>query len=471
MKNTIEAIKYGAEVLNVSLGKLFDLIESSKGYEGDNYQRWLANEIIKIAEKDGVGFSQLLVKRFSIISSIMEGGEMTIRPVWLKDFIEYCSDGKIIPINFPQFGEEAEDLDWESGQMDSLAETPFADSIKEILEDEEKHVIVARLSDEACEKGSELVYLAKSWGIPVKTQGAALLYRMVNYVEMSDIDTNNFSFVFLAPGSFLWNPDNADVINHFLKYFTYTGYAVNATDLFELPFGDGRYVFCKCTLRSGSQKDGFYLKTKYVGVDGVIAERPNSLRYSRSSKTLLSVLKNPVNRSYEEWGILNIPYGQVSSCYMSYEKECEDYIVVSKEILKKSIIYFALSQSLGAIGLSTDVLQPITGNPDYDKLFYNSLLLFLFDVNARYDGIGKLDFRDPLFSKMLDDGGVYYSYEAKELYDVCKSITSKSSADTLLAESFQGIRKHLNDSYLNEAYMSALVNLKDYIKTLYRGME
>lgn len=470
MKNTIDAIKYGAEVLNVSLGKLFDLIESSKGYEGDNYQRWLANEIIKIAEKDGVGFSQLLVKRFSIISSIMEGGEMTIRTVWLEDFKNYCLDGTLISANFSQLGKEAEDIDWLGGQVDTLAETPFADSIKNILGDEERHVIAARLSDEACDKSSPLVYLAKSWGIPVKTQGAAMLYRMINYAEMSNLG-DDFSFVFLAPGSFLWNPDNAEVINHFLKYFTYTGYAVNATDLFDLPFGDGRYVFCKCNLRVGAIKDGFYLKTRYIGSDGNIEERSGSLRYSRSRKTLLSILKNPVNRSYAELGILNIPYGQASSCYLSYEKECDDYIIVSKETLKKSIVYFALSQSLGAIGLSTDVLQPVTGNPDYDKLFYNSLLLFLFDINARFDGVGKLDFRESLFSKMLDDGGVYYSYEAKELYDVCKSIISKSSVDTLLAESFQSMRKQLNDSYINEAYMSALVNLKDYIKTLYRGLE
>ena len=72
MKNTIDAIKYGLETLKVSPKELNSLIESSKGYDGDDYKRWLANEIIKIAEKDDVGYSQLLAKWFNLIQSIIE---------------------------------------------------------------------------------------------------------------------------------------------------------------------------------------------------------------------------------------------------------------------------------------------------------------------------------------------------------------------------------------------------------------
>ena len=57
MKNTREAIRYGIETLGVTPEEFFSLIESSNGYSGDDYGRWLANEIIKIAEKDNVGYS------------------------------------------------------------------------------------------------------------------------------------------------------------------------------------------------------------------------------------------------------------------------------------------------------------------------------------------------------------------------------------------------------------------------------
>ena len=47
MRNTKDAIKYGIETLKVLPEKMFNLIESSRDYDGDDYDRWLANEIIK----------------------------------------------------------------------------------------------------------------------------------------------------------------------------------------------------------------------------------------------------------------------------------------------------------------------------------------------------------------------------------------------------------------------------------------
>ena len=86
MKSTVEAVRYGIETLKVSPNEMFSLIESSQGYTGDDYKRWLANEIIKIAVKDGVGFSQLLVKKLAITSEIMENVDVSFKPEWLGVF-------------------------------------------------------------------------------------------------------------------------------------------------------------------------------------------------------------------------------------------------------------------------------------------------------------------------------------------------------------------------------------------------
>ena len=68
MKKTKSAVKYGMETLKLSPDELFKLIESSQGYDGSDYARWLAGKIISVAEEDGVQFSQLLVKKFNIIN-------------------------------------------------------------------------------------------------------------------------------------------------------------------------------------------------------------------------------------------------------------------------------------------------------------------------------------------------------------------------------------------------------------------
>ena len=72
MKVANEAIRYGIETLGVSPDEMFSLIESSNGYEGDDYKRWLASEIIKLVENSGMGYSQLLIKKFNIIQELMD---------------------------------------------------------------------------------------------------------------------------------------------------------------------------------------------------------------------------------------------------------------------------------------------------------------------------------------------------------------------------------------------------------------
>ena len=199
MKRTIEAVKYGIETLGISPNALFDLIKSSNGYDGDDYSRWLANEIIKIAEKDGVGYSQLLVKKFTIISSILDGVDVSIKKEWLDFFSSMLGvdSGSVMSINFDGIGTKfEEDVDWYS-DVDLMSEKFFSEgNLPENLmsnlrgDSEENFAIVAKLESDSCSKNSELFKSAKSVGVVCKNKGSMLLYRMCNLAEAWDLGAN-----------------------------------------------------------------------------------------------------------------------------------------------------------------------------------------------------------------------------------------------------------------------------------------
>lgn len=115
MRKTKSAIKYGMETLKLSSDELFKLIESSKDYVGSDYKRWLARKIIELAEKDGIGYSQLLVKKFNIINSIMEEVAETdsIKEEFL-DIFKSTLKGELYSNGFPYLGTELK-VDWGKG--------------------------------------------------------------------------------------------------------------------------------------------------------------------------------------------------------------------------------------------------------------------------------------------------------------------------------------------------------------------
>ena len=107
MKYTREAIRYGIETLGVTPDELFSLIESSEGYDGDDYRRWLAARIIEVAERDGVGFTQLLVKKFAITQSLAEEySDDGIKEEWLEYFNSVFSNFNVFSVGIEGIGSE-----------------------------------------------------------------------------------------------------------------------------------------------------------------------------------------------------------------------------------------------------------------------------------------------------------------------------------------------------------------------------
>ena len=126
MRKAKSAVMYGMETLRVSPDELFKLIESSQGYDGDDYNRWLAGRIIEVAEKDGVQFSQLLAKKFVIVNEILEevSDVQSIKEEFLDIFKSTLND-TLYSVDFEGLGEAVE-VDWFTGlDLDSENEKKY----------------------------------------------------------------------------------------------------------------------------------------------------------------------------------------------------------------------------------------------------------------------------------------------------------------------------------------------------------
>ena len=86
MKKTTQAIKYALEELHLTPDKLFQLIESAQGYTGDNYELWIANKIIEVADTEGMHFTELLDKKLKLLTSLRSDTDEGVSQV-VSDFI------------------------------------------------------------------------------------------------------------------------------------------------------------------------------------------------------------------------------------------------------------------------------------------------------------------------------------------------------------------------------------------------
>lgn len=514
MKNTKEAIRYGIETLKVSPEKMFSLIESSEGYDGEDYSRWLAAQIIKIAEKDGIGYTQLLVKKFSITQSLIEDySDNSIREEWLnylKEILEE-DDRSVYSVGLDVLGNTLEDIDWFNGiDLDEVngdfVNERLPDEVRDAFVEDNGFTLLCKLSSDTADKGSELYKEAKARGIVCKSEGALMMYRACSMISAFDSCTENFRFAFLASTGFLTDRDNADIIKYFLSYFNYYGFTVDASDLLESSFVSGGYVFVLCRPRTLGDcvQDGIVLPEAHLK-DGEV-EFGVERRYSKSDVDMLDyLLKNSKNTgelvpSYGEDGnIVIAPIGKADSLgYLVVDRYGgvvvkslpvigEVNLPITEDNLSQIVTFFSVVKSLEGFGLAKIIKEFITGHMDYKELFYNCLPLFLFDTGNKCmdNGItrlngnivrleNKLSIYSDIVSELLEKGEVYFSFESKQLLDICKGFLdflSNEENSSLVGKTFEEVRKESNNEELNRQYMFALNSLKDYVSTLYRKME
>lgn len=466
-----EAIRYGVETLGISAEKMFSLIESSNGYDGDDYQRWLADKIIKIAESDGVGYSQLLIKKFSIISSLMEEyatGDLK------ESFLGYLKgkylteDNKVFTLGIDWFNtDNLDEIDLFNG-IDFDFENSFffkecmPVGLQERFFNGEKVTMFCRLSSNQADKNSELYKEAKQQGILCKTEGSLLLYRLCRVLTAFEDDYKSLTFTFISDSEFLSNADNQDAIKYFLKYFKYSGFYVNACDMYEKSYIQGRYCIVDCVpaLITDEIQDGFVLPE--FNTSG------NELRFSNSEVDMYQIL------SKMETGLRLANPNSVLG-YLSLDKGSLQLgtsgvipIELNTQSYQEAITYYVLFKSLKGFGVSSAITGLVTGSSTFTELFYNCLPVFMLDTSSN---LNYFNLKEKL-GNLLEQGEVYYSFEAKNLLEIAKAIEGivlkdNSNNDITTFAELLEIAVQLNKDLYNQ-FLTAYERLKDYVSMLYR---
>lgn len=509
MKNTMDAIKYGLETMNITPKEMFNLIESSKGYDGDDYNRWLSNEIIKIAERDGVGYSQLLAKWFNIIGSITEEySDDSIKEYFENKILEMIKNTYVYTVGITgednTYGEKADEVDW-GNKVDLPFNYDFLDTIEmgEKITDNVGVTIFVKFNPKSpFKKSSDLVSDAKLNGVPIRNHDALMMYRMCTIVRALDDMCSNFKFVFMTDTKFLYSKDNEEIIKYFLSFFNYKGFVVNSKDLYTGSFTSEEYAICECSVRgiSDNVQNGFLLGKDFG--DGNLG---TIKRYSMGTSMLDTLYKGVddyaenvpmIDREYNVVGVckgVKNAYGYLckgvkdrNALLTCYPLKDTKYIAITDENLMKVIAYYGVTQSMDNSGMSVGISDIIDGHPDYDTLVSNCVPIFLFDVNSKFCDLGvvknksgkdvrlsnKFDLSESsIVTNLMDKSSVYFSYEAKELVDVCnKFIELSGGTGSKVKSTFEDIRGIVNNDSLNKIYFSNLSRCKDFVSSLYRNM-
>lgn len=510
MKNTIDAIKYGLETLKVSPKELNSLIESSKGYDGDDYKRWLANEIIKIAEKDDVGYSQLLAKWFNLIQSIIEEySDDSIKPCY-EDLIKKYIEGEVYTIGMSDdnpFGTELKDVEW-GNKVDLMFNTDFIDTLPENISNsikEDKNIsFFFKLNPKGVfKKNCDLVLDAKQNGISIKSYDAMILYRMCSIIRA--LDNMNLRFSIFTDTKFLYDKENTDIIKYLLMYFNYKGFVVDSQSLYEGSFTNEEYAICEFTPRGIDSivQDGIELPKLYD--DNGILKETKKRRYSEGSDMFNILLKkysadgieNKVPMVDDNMNVVGVckgnpnAYGYLCKCsgkeivVSTLPIENSEYIAITDENIDKIIAYYGVVVAMKGSGWSSEVKDIVDGHPDYNNLVGNCLPLFLFDISSKFCDMGilknksgkevhiknKFDMSSSLVEKLFDTYSIYFSYEAKELVNVCKGFVEYiNTIENIKGITFEQLRKEVNDDELNKKYLNSLYRCKEFVSSLYRGM-
>lgn len=477
MQRVKDAIRYGVETLSVSPDRLFSLIESSRDYSGDDYPRWLANQIIKISENEGVGFSQLLVKKFDIIRDLIEEveDESSIKEEcvsFIKNLIGL--EKRVFSINMEEVGENLDGIDWFSGIDYGLGARDFISKLPESLVEsaqESKELnLCCRLTNAKSSQKCDLFLDAKARGISCKSEGALYLYRACMLADVLGLQGSQVTLLFTADVDFFFHSENKEILNYFLECFTINGIVVSNSDFLVNSFISGKKAICMC-------------RSRVVDVNGLIPEMQNGISLEEgflegnefkpeSTKCYLagseSMLKSIHKQEESQFGFLCInSLGSVIQL-SSKQEEGMSCIPIGNKNLGNIIVYFGVVKSLEQFGMSRDIPTIADGHPKFEELLYNCLPLFLFDSDS------KLTMKDILEQGrlMAEHGEVFFSFEAKELFTICNDYLNhlKGLGEDIDGLCFKEISGKFYDDDLNEMYMQSLVRLKDQICSLYRSI-
>lgn len=440
MRKTKDIIKYMI-LQGKTPEEVFKLIESARDYRGNDQDLWLASEIIKTAESEGIGYSQLLVKKLEIILSLREESETSVNQDWLDFLVDnYIGTSNIYSVGCDYLGSPLEDIEWNRGidyNRDILGfSSQLPEGVLESLLNNQDLCIFAKLDDTSSDSKSDLCRDAKSIGITCNSNASLMVYRFITMARNLNLGSN-FKFAFTAPIDFLYNPSNKSLINWLLGYYNCSGFVVSSSFLYRGAFLDERYAFVVC------KPNGFAdVEQDCISLDTYLGDKPVNLRYTGSSmafRTYLSEAKP------EGTPMGYLVFDRFSNVSISGTKVNENDIPITESNFKDVVIYYGLCKSQGTTGIPLY----INGRKDIDSIFYNCLPIFLGVENTVNLG-SSLSSSSDFIHPYLDRGTPYFSYEAKELLDTLSYISCSSSGVPI-----EKALKELNRPDISEKYFNS----------------
>lgn len=518
MKYTKAAIRFGLKNLSVTPNRLKALIESSNEYDGEDYDRWLANQIIKIADKDGVPYTQLLAKWFNIMQSIVEDcADLSIKDIWLNKL--FCNGAYDYyygsETEDSRFGTQLADINWFNGS-DMMWNTEFLDNelpseFCESLHNCKPVNLFMQLGfgKDSCNiKGTSLYAEAKNAGILCSNEAALMLYRLASMAMALGVEGSvSLKVGLLMPASFFYKIENKDAINYFLNHFSYqpdNSFSINSMDLYNDAFTNEDIVFLCCVPRDTALQDGVVLSKKAC-TQSELEEDLGMFRYSPSTRSEYNRLSKYVETCTADGYALSADLKKMtlkgklnpqSYGYLCTNSSMRVPILATVPIVGTTSIpiipeniwdivaYYGIKASLHGTNCSTSINEFITGHSEYIELVHNCLPIFLFDVDTQFrayivKGDEVMNHFDLLkegegyiANGLINEAEIHFSYEAKELMEICRGFLKylQDVGEAMNGKTFDVVRKECNDNDLNKAYLTALMRCKDYISTQYRRM-
>ena len=513
MKKYVNAIKYALETLNISADTLFNLIETSKGYNDSSYDRWLSGKIIEMAEAEGVGFSQLLVKKFNILSELSEGRNVEIEQNYLDylDFeIKRLNDINDDASNGSEVSSESKiytyGLKSPSQNWGSLEEVDFFNQIDygtenlffiDSLPDELKTSILSGKSPFI----SDLSLDCKNRCINIKYDSSLCLYRMCLLYDT--FYWNNNGFIFVCPSSYLYS-EYSDIFRELMQRYKITGFST-----MEINRCLGEFIVGICEPLSDNSiitnRDYIVLQPSILDDRFNIKPVSEGLIYTRSSISMLQYIKENTSCEDKVYGedeeaesIVNVAQGNKKALgYMVEGVRGElilhrnpvakhRYLPIMLSNLEQIIAYYGLIKSNRANGVFTDIKIFITGHKDFIKLVANCLPIFLFDTSNKIKGFrftitnkegekvdkvmkNRLVFDSDLVKNLFEKYEVYFAFEAKEVVNIVKEYYSEFQKITDFVD-FNAVRKSVNNADMDRVYYNAMNNLKRYVSSSFTDL-
>lgn len=197
---TPQAIDFAMRTLKLSSDQLLYLVQSAEGFEGESpYDKWLAHQIIVLADDEGVPFSQIPLKWTGFLADIKSSFDKTsVIYSEVKDKLKKYIGTKSIGFggldSLPGL-EVQEDIDWFSA-LDlnafeaSFVEHNFESEVQSLIfenEDLTPWSIVGEVRSTKIRKTDLQGSLRLKGFQPSNVEGEQILFRLINLAETSGL--------------------------------------------------------------------------------------------------------------------------------------------------------------------------------------------------------------------------------------------------------------------------------------------